>query len=50
VNVTNGNILAHVANQGERPEVAWSEVEKSSPRLLVATGTKLNAFRILAKK
>ena len=48
VDVTNGEIIAHVGGQGERPEVGWLETSGGeAPLLLVATGRELNAFRLL---
>jgi peroxiredoxin/outer membrane protein assembly factor BamB len=46
VDLKTGKIIAHAAEQGMRPEVAWQEREDESPLVLVATGDSLNALSI----
>ncbi|HEY3395763.1 MAG TPA: hypothetical protein VGK58_23880, partial [Lacipirellulaceae bacterium] len=46
VDLDSARIVAHVAGQGMRPQVAWLERDDQSPLLVVATGSELNAFNI----
>jgi hypothetical protein len=46
VDLTNGKIVAHVAEQGEGADVAWLERKDQPPLLLVASGAAVNAFEI----
>jgi hypothetical protein len=51
VDVENGKIIANSEDQGRTPAVAWASGKDSeAPLLLVATGYKLNAFRIAKNK
>jgi hypothetical protein len=47
IDVEHGKVIAEVNGQGESPEVRWlHDRNGASPLLVVATGTKLNAFRM----
>jgi hypothetical protein len=47
VDAEKGEIIASATDQGLSPEVGWvSSKELEAPLLLVATGGKLNAFRV----
>ena len=48
LDVPSGNVLATIAAQGLRPEIAW--LGGSDPLLLIATGTELNAVRLTGAK
>jgi hypothetical protein len=51
VDLEKGEIIASVNDQGTTPEVGWvSRKSSGTPLLLVATGSKLNAFRIAKSK
>jgi len=51
VDVEKGQIIATVNDQGVRPEVGWAAgKDVGAPLLLVATGSKLNAFRVTKSK
>jgi hypothetical protein len=47
VDIARGRIVAQVAGQGMTPTVAWTiSANATSPLLLVATGSEVNAFRV----
>jgi len=51
VDIEKGEIIASVNDQGKRPEVGWvTSKDAGTPLLVVATGSKLNAFRISKTK
>ena len=51
VDVEKGEIIASASDQGVTPEVEWaSGKDPAGPLLLVATGSKLNAFRVTKSK
>jgi hypothetical protein len=51
VDLEKGEIIASANDQGMTPEVAWASGKNTdAPLLLVATGSKLNAFRVAKSK
>ena len=51
VAIDKGRIIASVNDQGPMPEVGWVRGhDADEPLLLVATGRKLNAFRVTTIK
>jgi hypothetical protein len=51
VGIEKGEIIASVSDQGMSPEVVWATSKDAGvPLLLVATGSKLNAFRVAKPK
>lgn len=50
VDLETGKFIAHVGEQGQRPQVAWLARAGQSPLLLVATGQDLNAFDVTPVK
>ena len=51
VDIDKGEIIASESDQGMIAEVGWStNKDAKSPLLLVATGSKLNAFRVAKPK
>jgi hypothetical protein len=46
VDVAQGRIIGMIDDQGPTPEVSWAGAGTPSPLLLVATGTKLNTFKV----
>jgi hypothetical protein len=51
VDIDKGEIIASASEQGMTPEVGWAtSKDAGSPLLLVATGTKLNTFRVATPK
>lgn len=51
VDIEKGAIIASAKGQGMTPEVGWaSGKDPGAPLLLVATGSKLNAFRVAKSK
>jgi hypothetical protein len=47
VDVAQGRIIGTIDDQGSSPEVSWAGAGTPSPLLLVATGAKLNTFRVV---
>jgi RNA polymerase sigma factor (sigma-70 family) len=51
VDIDKGVIIASVKDQGTTPEVGWTSAKDAgAPLLLIATGGKLNAFRVAGSK
>ena len=51
IGIEKGEIIASVSGQGSYPKVAWTSGKTATvPGLLVATGGKLNAFRVTSPK
>ena len=51
VDIERGEMIASVSDQGMSAEVGWATgKDAGSPLLLVATGSKLNAFRVASPK
>lgn len=51
IGIQKGEIIASESGQGSYPEVAWTPARSATaPGLLVATGGKLNAFRVTSPK
>jgi hypothetical protein len=51
VDIEKGEIIAGVSDQGMIAEVGWATSKYAgAPLLLVATGSKLNAFRVAKPK
>jgi hypothetical protein len=48
VDVAQGRIMGTIDDQGPNPEVGWAGAGTPSPLLLVATGAKLNTFRVIS--